>query len=413
MPAPRESFPRDRAAAARAAATDAAARAAADAVAISTRYRGLDGPGSIGGDFYAHCDTEYGIRVIIGDVRGKGAAAVRKACFLANAFLVIAAERPDLQSVSRALDHLAAADAAGEWDAAAREWFATAVLLEIDRQGHRITVLNHGHPAPVVIDAAAKAGAAGAVRELVPGRRRLPLGLGELAEVELMAVESSADTVELGADATLLLFTDGVSEARDRAGRMFDPVAWLMANAAATVGAAAEPAADDPPDLAGPAGPDDLADHVGPADLARPADPAVLLDSLLVEVERYNGGAWRDDIALVSVRRRAAPVGGALTPASESASTSVPVPPPTPPSVPTQVPENRRSFMPPPMSPLMPEKHQPSVPENPRPPVTLPPAMVPSAQTSRRPVAPSRPRAPRNPSRRPGDGPFPDGTSLP
>lgn len=182
-----ERFPRDRA-------------AAAQSVAVSARYRGLlAGPGTSGGDFYARCETPHGTRVIIGDVRGKGAPAAPKARFLASAFLVIAAARPDLEDVSLALDHLAAADAASEWDAAAREWFATAVLLEIDRRGRSVTMINHGHPAPVLVDGAGYGGALGAaVRELVPGRPRLPLGLGDL-----VAVDGFADTVQLGADALL------------------------------------------------------------------------------------------------------------------------------------------------------------------------------------------------------------------
>jgi serine phosphatase RsbU (regulator of sigma subunit) len=335
-------FPRDRAAAARAAAENVAARSAAtEAVAVCTRYRGLDGPGTAGGDFYASCETRHGTRVIIGDVRGKGAPAARKARFLASAFLVLAAARSDFEAVSRTLDHLVAANAAAEWDAAAREWFATAVLLEIDRRGRGVTVINHGHPAPVLVGA-------GTVRELVPSRPRLPLGLGDL-----VTVGGFADTVELAADSTLLLFTDGVSEARDRLGRMFDPVSWL------TAAAAAARAAD-----------------------AVPADPAALLDDLLVEVERHNGGAWRDDLALVSVRRSAAAVDGPATPA----------PPGRPPGA-------------------TPSEKQ--VPSSRVPPVTLPPAMAPPAQATRRPVAPVRPRAPRNPSRRPGGPPFPDGSTLP
>jgi hypothetical protein len=394
-----ERFPRDRPAAAARASAQAAERIAAETVAISARYRGVDGPGTVGGDFYARCETAYGTRVIIGDVRGKGAPAARKARFLASAFLVIATARPDLGSVSSALDHLAAADAASEWDVAACEWFATAVLLEIDRQGRSVTVINHGHPAPVLVDGGAGTGA-GAVRELVPSRPWLPLGLGDLA-----AVGGLADTVELAADSTLLLFTDGVSEARDRAGRMFDPVAWLTAKAAGAVSEANAPNATNAPNADNAIGAADTPDTnnaaslAGTADAANagsahannargatnassvrnnagsmhntagPDDPAVL-DSLLVEVERHNGGAWRDDLALVSVRRRVVPLGSPLTP----------LPLPT-------------SRMPP---------------------VTLPPAMVPSAPADRRPVAPPRPRAPRNPPRRPGNGwPFADGTMLP
>jgi hypothetical protein len=371
-----ECFPHDgaahaqAAAAARAAANslanagaDNAAKPAADPVAISARSRAVDGPGTGGGDFYARCESPRGTRVIVGDVRGKGAPAARKARLLARAFVVIAATGADLEAVSCALDRLAAADAAGEWDPTAREWFATAVLLEIDRQGRSVTVINHGHPAPVLVDAGTDGGA-GAVRELVPSRPRLPLGLGGL-----VTVAGFADTAELGAQTTLLLFTDGLSEARDRDGRMFDPVAWLTGD--------------------------------GP----RAADPAVLLDSLLVEVERHNGGTWRDDLALVSVRRRAVPAGAAppVPPVPQSPVPQSPVP--QSPVLQSPVPQS-----PVPQSPVAPSQ----VPSSRIPPVTRPPAMVPAAPAARRPVAPVRPRAPRNPSRRPGGGwPFAEGTSLP
>lgn len=333
---PAECFPRDRAATAQASAADAAARtAAAETVAVSTRYRGIDGPGTAGGDFYARCETAHGTRVVIGDVRGKGAPAARKARFLARAFVAIAAARPDLESVSLALDHLAAADAAAEWDVAAREWFATAVLLEIDPRGRSVTVINHGHPAPVLVGGGAgDAGAAG-VRELVPSCPRLPLGLGDL-----VTVDGFADTVELAPDAILLLFTDGVSEARDASGRMFDPVAWLAAQAQTQA----------------------QAQRAG-----RAASDGPLLDGLLVEVEQHNGGAWRDDLALVSLRRSAAST-------DPPPAARIPAPAVAP---------------------------------------TLPPAMVPPAQATRRPVAPARPRAPRNPPRRPGGGWFPGWSALP
>ena len=320
-----------------------------EGVALSARYRALDGPGALGGDFYARCENEQGTRVIIGDVRGKGASAARKARLLASAFLLIAPAGSSLEDVSLALDQLASADAAAEWDLVAREWFATALLLEIDRQGRSVTLINHGHPAPVLVGP-------DQVRELAPSRVRLPLGLGDL-----VTLGGFADTVELPADATLLLFTDGVSEARDRAGRMFDPVAWLAAANGPATGA--ETGACAGSREAAPAG-----------DAGAAADPSRLLDSLLVEVERHNGGDWRDDLALVSVRRSALQAAG---PAAAVPPPSVPPPPSRPP------------------------------------PVTLPPAMVPPSQATRRPLAPRRSRAPRGPSRRPIDPPpLADGGSI-
>ena len=74
-----------------------------EGVALSARYRALDGPGALGGDFYARCENEQGTRVIIADVRGKGASAARKARLLASAFLLIAPAGSSLEDVSLAL----------------------------------------------------------------------------------------------------------------------------------------------------------------------------------------------------------------------------------------------------------------------------------------------------------------------
>lgn len=231
------------------------ASAAAGVISVSARHRAFGGPDAVGGDFSARCETEYGTRLILGDVRGKGEAAATKADFLTSAFLLVAASRPRLEEVSTALDSLAAADAGAEWDPAAREWFATAVIVQVEPDGRGASILNHGHPAPLLVRP-------GRVRELPPSRSRLPLGLGHLAPVG-----GSPDRVRLGLDSSLVLFTDGVSEARDPRGRMFDPVTWLRS--------------------------------------LRGADQSGLLDRLLAEVDRHVEGAWRDDLAAVTVQRGA------------------------------------------------------------------------------------------------------------
>lgn len=92
------------------------ASAAAGVISVSARHRALGGPDAVGGDFSARCETEFGTRLILGDVRGKGEAAATKADFLTSAFLLVAASRPRLEEVSAALDSLAAADAGAEWD---------------------------------------------------------------------------------------------------------------------------------------------------------------------------------------------------------------------------------------------------------------------------------------------------------
>ncbi|HTJ69991.1 MAG TPA: hypothetical protein VL551_20820 [Actinospica sp.] len=124
----------------------------------------------------ARSDSGYGTRLLFGHVRGGNVATDRKARFLAGAFRLLAASRAELEEVSAALDRLAAADAGAEWDPTLREWFATALLVQIAPDGRAVTVINHGYA-----DRA---------------RPRLPLGLGHLAEVEIaIPVTHSAATL--------------------------------------------------------------------------------------------------------------------------------------------------------------------------------------------------------------------------
>nr|WP_221381674.1 PP2C family protein-serine/threonine phosphatase [Actinoplanes polyasparticus] len=84
--------------------------------------------------------------------------------------------------------------------------FATAVLAELHLDTGRLRYLNAGHPAPVVLRGGH------AVLELKAGRR-LPLGLPDAAaEVAEEAFEP---------DDRLLLYTDGVTEARTAGGERF------------------------------------------------------------------------------------------------------------------------------------------------------------------------------------------------
>jgi sigma-B regulation protein RsbU (phosphoserine phosphatase) len=84
--------------------------------------------------------------------------------------------------------------------------FATAVLAELDMDTGTLRYINAGHPAPLLLRAGH------VVRELSAGRR-LPLGLDEAS------VEVGQEPMEPGD--RLLLYTDGVTEARDAAGDMF------------------------------------------------------------------------------------------------------------------------------------------------------------------------------------------------
>jgi sigma-B regulation protein RsbU (phosphoserine phosphatase) len=174
-------------------------------VRVAARYRSAASAARVGGDFYDLVETEYGVRLIVGDVRGKGLDAVRLAAAVLGSFREAAhSAGADLKAVAAALDRATGR----ETDL---EDFVTAAILQIDRSG-RCVLVNCGHPAPVLVTES------GAV-VLDPPRHSPPLGLG---------VEPVAQALTLGPGDRLLLYTDGLSEARDSS-RAFFPVEAVAA----------------------------------------------------------------------------------------------------------------------------------------------------------------------------------------
>ncbi|WP_426502183.1 PP2C family protein-serine/threonine phosphatase [Dactylosporangium sp. McL0621] len=84
--------------------------------------------------------------------------------------------------------------------------FTTAVLAELDLERGRLRYINAGHPPPLLLRE-------GRLVRGLTGGRRLPLGLGD------KGVEAGEVTLERGD--RILLYTDGVVEARDRDGTSF------------------------------------------------------------------------------------------------------------------------------------------------------------------------------------------------
>lgn len=84
--------------------------------------------------------------------------------------------------------------------------FTTAVLAQLDLETGRLRYVNAGHPRPLLIRH-------GAVVDSLAGGRRLPLGLDD-PQIEV------ADLMLEHGD-RILLFSDGITEARDRAGEAF------------------------------------------------------------------------------------------------------------------------------------------------------------------------------------------------
>ena len=213
---------------------------------LAARYVSASAAARIGGDLYEVVDSPYGVRLIIGDVRGKGLPAVRLATAVLGCFREVAHDRPSLAEVQAALS-------ATVQRLASPEDFVTAVLIELDGESGR--VLSCGHPPPLLVRD-------GEVSELEMADPDLPLGLGP--------AERAAPTPFLVPPGTrMLLHTDGLLEGRDAAGTFFPVQQHLRA-------------------LAG-------------------ASPQECLDGLLQRLAEHCGGHIGDDVALLLVDRPAVP----------------------------------------------------------------------------------------------------------
>ncbi|MEU2248475.1 PP2C family protein-serine/threonine phosphatase [Streptomyces sp. NPDC019224] len=157
----------------------------------------------IGGDLYAVADTEFGVRALIGDVRGKGLGAVSTASAVLGSFHEAAYEEPALGPLARRLDTGLNRFLRDE------EAFVTALLIQIAPDGHT-HAYSCGHPPSLVLRA-------GTVREL-PAAVGLPLGLRALASTSTAPDAPQPAGTRLGPGDTLLLYTDGIAETRNDAG---------------------------------------------------------------------------------------------------------------------------------------------------------------------------------------------------
>jgi hypothetical protein len=241
----------------------------------------------VGGDLYEVTRTQFGIRLIVGDVRGKGLDAVEIAADVLGVFREVAHEVYTLAEVARRIDASLA-----RRPAAPLEEFVTAVLAEIDPAAGSLSIYNCGHPPPLVLSPGGNGPAENRPAENGPAESD---GQGPATRLRVTPVDVPAPALPLrlmslgdtsGAERTvplqpgdaLLLYTDGVTEARD-ARREFYPLEERVAEVAARAGGA----------------------------------DGDLLDRLREDLVRYVGAPLDDDAALLLARvcgpwgRRAAP----------------------------------------------------------------------------------------------------------
>ncbi|GAA2454173.1 PP2C family protein-serine/threonine phosphatase [Streptomyces glaucus] len=181
-------------------------------------YLPAEAEARIGGDFYEALPTPHGIRVLIGDVRGKGLPAVGASAALLGAFRELAYREASLAGLARGLDESAGRQiatmeegaGAAEPRALFTERFATALLVEVPRDEPVARFVHCGHPEPLTIRA-------GRVHGHVAEPPGAPLGLGDL-----IGTPQVEQTVPFAPGDRLVLYTDGFIETRDRDGRFHD-----------------------------------------------------------------------------------------------------------------------------------------------------------------------------------------------
>ncbi|WP_431035324.1 PP2C family protein-serine/threonine phosphatase [Streptomyces sp. P6-2-1] len=246
-------------------------------------YLAADTIARVGGDFYDIQPSRYGTRVILGDVQGKGLNAVTAAAAVLGSFREWGYHSADLAVVAAGMEtrmrryqaYSTVMGLAGEEDR-----FATAALIgfppftdadPLDQAAqadpanfpvptpYEIELVDFGHEVPLAVSPRG-------VRE-IPTEPVLPLGLSGL-----LSTPFAVQRLRVAADETLLLVTDGVTEARDRAGEFFP-----------------------------------LAERIGGRVAADPGltQPLRLVELVRDEVLRYTRGRLTDDTTILAVRRGA------------------------------------------------------------------------------------------------------------
>jgi sigma-B regulation protein RsbU (phosphoserine phosphatase) len=174
---------------------------------LASRYLSASAEARVGGDVLEVAASGPHPRWLVGDTRGKGLPAVRLASVAATSFRDACA-RPGLPlpEVARVVD-LSVTRAAGEED------FVTAVFAELDPDGW-VQLVVCGHPPPLRLTAG------GELESLAPAVFGTPLGLHPELHLSTFSVRTGD---------RLLFFTDGLLEARDRAGRFFRPADHIQA----------------------------------------------------------------------------------------------------------------------------------------------------------------------------------------
>ncbi len=175
----------------------------------------------VGGDLYEVARTQFGIRLIVGDARGKGLDAVEIAADVLGVFREVAHEVYTLAEVARRLDaslarRLEPGQAHGS---GCHEEFVTAVLAEIDPCAGRLTIYNCGHPPPILLSPGmdSRNGRGSRNGQVAPPVTTVdvPSPAPPLRLLSLGDCSGAGRTLPFRPGDALLFYTDGVTEARN------------------------------------------------------------------------------------------------------------------------------------------------------------------------------------------------------
>ncbi len=237
--------------------------ARAGPLSIASAYRAFDADSTIGGDLYAVTRAAGSTRLVIGDVRGKGLATIGSTAIMLGTFRALAHRQLPLPEL------VAQLEGAVRWDFTENagpetddgESFVTAVIVDIPDDEPVVHLISRGHPPPLLLRRN------GSVTALTVQEPAPPVGLGSVSAAPYVPT-----TFPFAQGDRLLLYTDGVSETRDRDGAFYP-----------------------------------LAERVTAwADQA----PAGLVGGITDDLAAYAATPFNDDMALVAIQRDKRPAAG-------------------------------------------------------------------------------------------------------
>ncbi|MFE3517967.1 PP2C family protein-serine/threonine phosphatase [Streptomyces sp. NPDC059166] len=231
-------------------------------------YEPIEEDRFVGGDIYEVVQSPHGTRVIIGDVQGKGLPAIGVGFAALGAFREAAVREADLTAVAGAVEDAVVRHNVFSAETGEVDRFVTALLLGFD-DGERVRCVNCGHLPPMLLHD-------GAASAVTLHRTSVPLGMAELSDEP-----RTAEWIGLPPGGALMVYTDGVTEARDPAGAFY-PLDERLKRWAG-------------------------------------CEPGEVLHELQADLQQFSGGVRRDDVAVLVLNRptsghdRAAPGGGGRT----------------------------------------------------------------------------------------------------